>query len=158
MSSTSWSCVESPSRRTARTRSSRSSLADGHVVRSPQYHAGIWWPHHSWREMHQSWMFPIQWKYVFAQPRARTRCVPSAHRLDRRLRQRLDLHEPLPREQRLDDRVAAGSATPTECVWSFTSRAARALSGRSSTFLRASKRSRPANVRRPSRSCAPSRR
>ena len=24
---------------------------------SSQYHTGIWWPHHSWREMHQSWTF-----------------------------------------------------------------------------------------------------
>ena len=24
------------------------------------YHAGIWWPHQSWREMHQSWTFSIQ--------------------------------------------------------------------------------------------------
>ena len=24
------------------------------------YHAGIWWPHQSWREMHQSWMLSIQ--------------------------------------------------------------------------------------------------
>ncbi len=27
---------------------------------SSQYHTGIWWPHHSWREMHQSWTFSIQ--------------------------------------------------------------------------------------------------
>ena len=27
---------------------------------SSQYHAGIWWPHQSWREMHQSWTFSIQ--------------------------------------------------------------------------------------------------
>jgi hypothetical protein len=25
------------------------------------YQAGIWWPHHSWRLMHQSWMFFIHW-------------------------------------------------------------------------------------------------
>src|SRR5262249_19396703 len=25
------------------------------------YQAGIWWPHQSWREMHQSWMFSSQW-------------------------------------------------------------------------------------------------
>ena len=28
---------------------------------SSSYHAGIWWPHHSWREMHQSWMFSSHW-------------------------------------------------------------------------------------------------
>jgi hypothetical protein len=25
------------------------------------YQAGIWWPHQSWRLMHQSWMLFIQW-------------------------------------------------------------------------------------------------
>src|SRR5690606_25699973 len=28
---------------------------------SALYQAGIWWPHQSWREMHQSWMFVSQW-------------------------------------------------------------------------------------------------
>jgi hypothetical protein len=27
---------------------------------SGQYQAGIWWPHQSWRLMHQSWMLRIQ--------------------------------------------------------------------------------------------------
>ena len=27
---------------------------------SSQYQAGIWWPHHSWRLMHQSRVFFIQ--------------------------------------------------------------------------------------------------
>src|SRR5450830_915819 len=31
---------------------------------SSQYHTGIRWPHHSWREMHQSRMFSIQLKYT----------------------------------------------------------------------------------------------
>ena len=30
-----------------------------------QVQAGIRWPHHSWREMHQSRMLCIQWKNVF---------------------------------------------------------------------------------------------
>src|SRR3990167_6598354 len=30
-----------------------------------QYQAGIRWPHHSWREMHQSRMLFIQCMYVF---------------------------------------------------------------------------------------------
>src|SRR4249920_3398043 len=25
------------------------------------YHAGMRWPHQSWREMHQSWMFSSHW-------------------------------------------------------------------------------------------------
>lgn len=28
---------------------------------SLRYQTGTWWPHQSWREMHQSWMFSIQW-------------------------------------------------------------------------------------------------
>ena len=28
-------------------------------LHAPQCHAGIRWPHQSWREMHQSWMFVI---------------------------------------------------------------------------------------------------
>ncbi len=31
-----------------------------------QCHAGMRWPHHSCREMHQSWMFSIQFRYVFS--------------------------------------------------------------------------------------------
>ena len=36
--------------------------ADAATNSSPPlpYQAGIWWPHHSWRLMHQSWMFSIQ--------------------------------------------------------------------------------------------------
>jgi hypothetical protein len=29
--------------------------------RSSPYQAGIWWPHQSWREMHQSWMLLSHW-------------------------------------------------------------------------------------------------
>ncbi|CFN71236.1 Uncharacterised protein [Bordetella pertussis] len=28
---------------------------------SSLYQAGIWWPHQSWREMHQSWMLLSHW-------------------------------------------------------------------------------------------------
>ena len=28
---------------------------------SASYHAGMRWPHHSWREMHQSWMLVSHW-------------------------------------------------------------------------------------------------
>ena len=30
--------------------------------RASSYHAGMRWPHQSWRLMHQSWMFSIQWR------------------------------------------------------------------------------------------------
>ena len=31
---------------------------------SPRYQTGIWWPHHSWREMHHGRMFSIQSRYT----------------------------------------------------------------------------------------------
>ena len=42
------------------------------------YHAGTWWPHHSWRLMHQSWMLCIHWKYVFDQFSGTKRMRPSS--------------------------------------------------------------------------------
>src|SRR5580698_4308822 len=36
-------------------------------LQSAQCHAGIRWPHQSCREMHQSRMFSIQFRYVFSQ-------------------------------------------------------------------------------------------
>jgi hypothetical protein len=38
--------------------------ASSATITSPhaQCQAGIWWPHQSWRLMHQSWMLRIQWK------------------------------------------------------------------------------------------------
>jgi len=36
-------------------------------VHLSQVQAGMRWPHHSWREMHQSRMLIIQWKNVFDQ-------------------------------------------------------------------------------------------
>src|SRR5438477_12906398 len=45
------------------TRSSAVSIA---VLLMP-YHAGIRWPHHSWRETHHGWMFSSQLNQVLAQ-------------------------------------------------------------------------------------------
>ena len=42
------------------------------------YHAGIWWPHHSCREMHQSWMLFSQWSYVAFQFSGTNATLPSA--------------------------------------------------------------------------------
>ena len=36
------------------------SLRATYTLPASSYHAGIWWPHQSWREMHQSWMLLIQ--------------------------------------------------------------------------------------------------
>src|SRR6476660_2351814 len=52
-----------PSFAVAAARAAASSRATW-TLPSSSYHAGIWWPHHSWREMHQSWMLLIQWRYV----------------------------------------------------------------------------------------------
>src|SRR4029078_2029112 len=38
------------------------SLRATKTLAASSYHAGIWWPHQSWREMHQSWMLLIQWR------------------------------------------------------------------------------------------------
>jgi hypothetical protein len=37
------------------------SFSATYTLPSSSYQAGIWWPHQSWREMVQSWMFSIQW-------------------------------------------------------------------------------------------------
>ncbi|MNC91195.1 hypothetical protein D3C83_74040 [compost metagenome] len=42
-------------------RAASSKLRPTNGVPSSAYHAGIWWPHHSCREMHQSWMFSSHW-------------------------------------------------------------------------------------------------
>src|SRR5207302_10727621 len=43
------------------------SLRATKILPCSSYHAGIWWPHQSWREMHQSWMFSSHWLYVVAE-------------------------------------------------------------------------------------------
>ena len=57
--------------------------------------------------MHQSWMFSIQLKKVFSQNFGKNCRAALAHRSDRLLRHRLHAHEPLLREHRLDDGIAA---------------------------------------------------
>src|SRR5512141_1443302 len=52
-----------PSFRAACARAS-SSVRATYTLPDSSYHAGIWCPHHSWREMHQSWMLLIQCRYV----------------------------------------------------------------------------------------------
>src|SRR5690349_13671483 len=37
------------------------------MLPASSYHAGMRWPHHSWRLMHQSWMLSSHCVYVFAQ-------------------------------------------------------------------------------------------
>ena len=38
------------------------SLSSTKTVPSGPYQAGMWWPHQSWREMHQGWMLRIHSK------------------------------------------------------------------------------------------------
>ena len=55
--SSSWMNVvgSRPSFATAFARAADSSCAT-YTVPASSYHAGMRWPHHNWREMHQSWM------------------------------------------------------------------------------------------------------
>ena len=57
--------------------------------------------------MHQSRMLYIHSKYVLVQFSGTNSMRAVFHRLDRLLGQRLDLHEPLRGDQRLDDGLAA---------------------------------------------------
>jgi hypothetical protein len=63
VSSTSSSRVSGPVDAACAACAARVLLAarDVDVAARASYQAGIWWPHHSWREMHQSWMFSSQW-------------------------------------------------------------------------------------------------
>ena len=73
MSSTSGSCVSSFEPHSAQAVGSSSDTVTwpfGHV------NAGMRWPHQSCREMHQSWMFRIQAKYVFVQDSGTKRTSP----------------------------------------------------------------------------------
>lgn len=36
-----------------------------HTHTTSAHHTGMRWPHHSWREMHQSLMFSSQWLYTW---------------------------------------------------------------------------------------------
>ncbi len=45
---------------------------------SGPYQAGIWWPHQSWREMHQGWMLRIHSKKVFSQWRGTNTVAPRS--------------------------------------------------------------------------------
>ena len=74
---------------------------------APQCHAGIRWPHHSCREMHQSRILCIHSKYVFAQFGRNERDAAVFHGLNGRLGQRFHFHPPLHRNQRLHDSLAA---------------------------------------------------
>ena len=65
------------------------------------------WPHQSWRETHQGWMFSSQLNQVFFQVSGTTAMSPDAHRLDRRLGQRLGVDIPLVGQHRLDHQPRA---------------------------------------------------
>jgi hypothetical protein len=58
----SWTSLSVPARATASPASWATKTRPSSV-----YHAGIWWPHQSWREMHQGLMFSSQWSQVLTQ-------------------------------------------------------------------------------------------
>jgi len=68
VSSTSSSCLRSDGCNEASPVFARAfssaSPAVGATTKPPwgRYQAGMRWPHHNWREMHQSLMFSIQWR------------------------------------------------------------------------------------------------
>src|SRR6202012_3950320 len=53
-----------------------SSLSATKTVPSSAYHAGIWCPHHSWRDMHHGWMLRIHSKNVFSHCRGTKTVCP----------------------------------------------------------------------------------
>ncbi|MNN01833.1 hypothetical protein D3C81_1144610 [compost metagenome] len=62
VSSTSSSRCSAPLLPAARAlASASSSVRPTKQLPASSYHAGIWCPHHSWREIHQSWMLPSHW-------------------------------------------------------------------------------------------------
>ena len=83
--------------------------ADGSVIaaQSSQYQTGMRWPHQIWRLMLQSRMFSIQWKYVRSKRCGTNLMRPSRTASMAGLGERLRAHEPLLREQRLDDGAGA---------------------------------------------------
>ena len=55
-----------------------SSVSATNTLPSGPYHAGIWCPHHNWREMHQGSMFPIHANRSAPNSAARISYAPSA--------------------------------------------------------------------------------
>ena len=135
---------------------------DVDVARARRTTPGIWWPHHSWREMHQSWMLLIQCRYV-VEPFGRARSdtvspapgapcgrpasltaarhrswidLPGKERMRRR-RRLLHVDEPLVRQHRLDDFAGALAARHDHRVRLLATPAGRLRSRSASTALRA---------------------
>jgi len=86
------------------------------------YQAGIWWPHHSWRLMHQSWI--VHPLVVGVDPvLGHELDFAAAHRLDGLFGNRLALgarlghgHEPLVGQHGLDHLAGAGAARHHQLV------------------------------------------
>ena len=112
---------------------------------SASYHAGMRWPHHSWRETHQGWIFSSQLNQVFFQVSGTIADLARAHRLDRRLRPASPHRHTIGRSATARSprpsgrRRASGSCGPRPCP------ARPRASSSSTTRLRASNRSRPSS-------------
>ncbi len=125
-------------RNARRRRHASASLAATKTVPSGPYQAGIWWPHQSWREMHQGWMFSSQSKKVFSQFFGTKRVRPSRTARERGLGQRLGIDVPLVGEPGLDHHVGA-VAVRHRMACGSTSSSRPASSIRSTMRLRASR-------------------
>ena len=77
------------------------------TVPSGPYQAGIWCPHHSWREMHQGWMLRIHSKNVFSHCRGTNRVCPSSTAAIAGSASTLGVAVPLVGQPRLDDDARA---------------------------------------------------
>ncbi len=78
VSKTSGSCVSEPAPHVPQASGSGSPGFGTVTCPEEQYHAGISWPHQSWRETHQSRMFFIHSSYVFFQSSGTKRVSPRS--------------------------------------------------------------------------------
>ena len=112
-------------------------VRDDDSAPSSSYQAGIWWPHQSWREMHQGRMFSSQCSQVFPHDSGTSSSSPSRQRAEAPARHPRDVAEPLRRDQRLD-RLAAALAVADVVDVLLDSRTRKpSARRRSSSFARA---------------------
>jgi len=107
------------------------------------YQAGIWWPHHSCRLMHQSWMLRIQaWKVLVHDSGTKTVRPCSTAAMAGSAKGWIFTYHCQDRRGSTGTPVRWETASGSGCGFSSTKRPSAVRSSR--TFLRASKRSRPA--------------
>ena len=143
VSRTSSSLAQRACRRPRRCASS--SVSATKTLPSSSNHAGIRWPHHSWRETHQGWMFSSQLNQVFSQ------VFGDDLDLARRAPPRSPAWPASRRRHTIGRSATARSPRPSgrrtgvAMTRSSTFSSAPSASSSSTTRLRASKRSRPSS-------------